>query len=475
MFMSRKEPSQELINRIFQKAGIGTWELDVENGSLYWSPIIKELHEVAPDYQPDLESALRFYQKGIHQNRVRLAVTRAMEQGESFDLELLITTAKGRRRWVRALGEAEFRDGECIRVFGSTQNIDYRKEAEEALQQSEQRFRSLVQNGMDMIAIVNAERCFSYVSPPVIKALGYRPDALIGVDALDLMHEEDRERVDQLFKNLPPRKRTSISPYRYRNADGQWRWIESTLTNLTDDPAVNGYVVNSLDITDRKIQQQRILESLHEKEVLLSEVHHRVKNNLAVISGMMQLQAEDEADDVLSVKLLDSVSRIKTIANIHEQIYKSDMFAQMNFAQNIRMLFNNLMDTFQYDKVLSVHYDCEPVELNINQAIPCSLMVNEVVTNTLKHAFPGRKKGLIAFHLSEKNGYVRLKVKDNGVGLPPENDSSDCKSLGMHIVRTLARQLKGECSYHSAGQGTEFSIVFKKVNSRGSSDAMNGL
>lgn len=215
------------------------------------------------------------------------------------------------------------------------------------------------------------------------------------------------------------------------------------------------------DTTEKRIYQENLLKSLKEKETLLAEIHHRVKNNLAIVSGMMQLQSYQDDDVELQAKLMDSVSRIQTMAAIHEHLYQANSFSHINFEENLQSLINNIIVTFQSDLHLDLDFKCSPVTLNINQAVPCSLIVNEVVTNILKHAFKGRNSGIIVVKLDVDKDQMHLLIKDNGVGLPKDFSPDSESSLGLLLIKILTEQLGGESNYTSCSEGTTFELNFE--------------
>jgi two-component sensor histidine kinase len=213
--------------------------------------------------------------------------------------------------------------------------------------------------------------------------------------------------------------------------------------------------------------------SLSEKETLLAEIHHRVKNNLAVVSGMLQIQSFKESDEEFQKKLMDSTMRIKSMANIHEQLYQSQSFSNMDFDLGLKNLVQTIIDTMSDGKSVQTSFDLQPVKLNINQAVPCSLIVNEVVTNSLKHAFHGRKDGLISVFLDKNESTLQMKITDNGSGFKDNIDSMESNSLGLELIRTLARQLDAEYQYRTLenGSGAYFDIEFRVSDSSGSSSS----
>lgn len=469
--LSRQEmqEKEQLLEQAFKLARIGSWEFDMQTHELSWSDVTKEVHGFGPDHKPDVESTINLFKEGEHRDTFAKAVYDAIKNEKPFDVELKIISGQGDERWIRARGEPEYNEeGVCTRFYGVSQNVTARRQAEEDLQLRERRFKSLVQDGSDLIAILDSEANYKYVSPTSESILDIPASDFIGTNALEYIHEDDRAKIVDVLENLSESKRINIPPYRFIDSEGNWRWIETTLTDMTEDPAVGGLVANSRDVTKQIQQHQKNLDSIKEKETLLAEIHHRVKNNLAVVSGMMQLQAAEEQDSAIQDRLSDGIVRIKTMANIHEQLYQSSSFSRLEFMENIQSLVSNIMQTFQSETEIAIDYHCDTVELNINQAIPCSLIVNEVVTNIFKHAFPEREKGNMVISLSEdsEGNFVELSIYDDGIGLPSEA-TNESGSLGLSLIDVLSQQLEAEYKYKAAEQGTVFSITFDKDEKKG--------
>jgi two-component sensor histidine kinase len=229
--------------------------------------------------------------------------------------------------------------------------------------------------------------------------------------------------------------------------------------------------------SQRELKQNLIIHkdelegSLSEKDTLLAEIHHRVKNNLAVVSGMLQLQSFKETDEQMRKKLLDSTLRIKSMANIHEQLYRSHSFSNMAFDAGLRNLTQTIFETLDSGTTINTDFELDPIQLNINQAVPCSLIVNEVLTNTIKHAFGPMEEGLVSIHLTKDHGQLHLKITDNGDGFPDDLNRAENNSLGMELIDTLAIQLEADYTYENRenAKGTIFELKFKISDSPGSS------
>lgn len=217
------------------------------------------------------------------------------------------------------------------------------------------------------------------------------------------------------------------------------------------------------NITEKKLAQQRIELSLREKEVLLKEVHHRVKNNMQVVSSILNLQSSYVSDEYALSLLKESQNRIKTMAYIHESLYQNKSFTSVNFSDYVETLIHNIIQSYTHstDKI-KMKVNIEPIILSLDNSIPAGLIINELVTNSIKHAFPGQKEGIITFNLSYKNNYVILELKDDGVGFAPGIDFANSHSLGLQLVNTLIEQLGAKLKFKSRkDKGTEVSVSFK--------------
>jgi two-component sensor histidine kinase/CheY-like chemotaxis protein len=215
------------------------------------------------------------------------------------------------------------------------------------------------------------------------------------------------------------------------------------------------------EIAERKQAEEQIKASLKEKEVLLKEIHHRVKNNLQIISSLLKLQARS-IKDIQTLEIFnESQSRIRTMALIHESLYQSNDLSKINFAEYLRKLAANLFRSYEITSSgIKQIINVNDVFLEIDVAVPCGLIINELVSNSLKYAFPSGNKGEIKIELySDKNRHFTLIVSDNGIGLPKDLDLQKTKTLGLQLVNNLVDQLEGSCEVDSNG-GTEFKIKF---------------
>lgn len=217
------------------------------------------------------------------------------------------------------------------------------------------------------------------------------------------------------------------------------------------------------DITDKQIAEENLKSSLKEKEVLLKEVHHRVKNNLQVISSILNLQSSYLEDEKIINILRESQDRIKTMSIIHESLYQANDFSKINFSQYIVSLSKNLVHSYgNFDSFVETTYKIDDVHLSLDLSIPCGLIINELVSNALKYAFKGREKGKLNISLLLKNEMVTIIVADNGVGMPANIDIRETNTLGLQLVTSLVEQIDGELKMEN-NKGTIFTITFKQI------------
>ena len=215
-------------------------------------------------------------------------------------------------------------------------------------------------------------------------------------------------------------------------------------------------------IRSLKAERDRLAGLLGEKEVLLKEVHHRVKNNLAVIASLLSLQASESSNDEVASALRASQHRVESMALIHEQLYATDDLGQVDLTKHATMLAASLFLTYGVDPSrVSFQVTMQPLELGLDQAIPVGLILCELVANALKHAFPDGRAGTIAIGGTRRGGIVEIRVSDDGIGIPEGDSFERRQSLGMQIIKTLTRQLKG--TFEVAGTPATFKISFPEA------------
>jgi two-component sensor histidine kinase len=231
------------------------------------------------------------------------------------------------------------------------------------------------------------------------------------------------------------------------------------LAAIREEGVLTGLVCIVRDITEQVQAEEHVKTSLREKEVLLQEIHHRVKNNMQVISSLLALQAGYTTDEMVDQMFRESQNRIRSMALVHEQLYRSKDLARIDFSKYMNELGSNLMQSYRTAVGrVSLEIQARPVNLDIDTAIPCGLIINELVSNALKHAFPGNRTGKIVVELrSDDTELHTIIVRDNGVGFPKELNVYKTETLGLQLVVSLTSQLNATIGVQQ-GDGTMFEI-----------------
>lgn len=279
---------------------------------------------------------------------------------------------------------------------------------------------------------------------------------------LSQMSPKEQERVHFKFIESLYNRTSFEATYRIQLPNGQIKYIEAHATHFYNDAGEpDSTIGTSQDVTNRILDKQRLEKSLEENQTLLGEIHHRVKNNLAVVAGLLQLQWLKEDDTDLINKLKEGANRMKAVAGIHQQLYESGDYSDVAVGENITRLATDIISTMESEKEINLVSNCDTMHLNVKQTMPCTLIANEVVTNSLKHAFEGIEEGTITINLITSNNLVNLTISDDGVGLPDNFDSRE-ESLGMNLIQTLSNQLDADYNFSSSEKGTTFSMEFLK-------------
>ena len=227
--------------------------------------------------------------------------------------------------------------------------------------------------------------------------------------------------------------------------------------------AISMVFSSNLEARKRRALQAHLDKELHEKETLLKEIHHRVKNNLQVISSILNLQSSFVSDENTLGILQESRNRIRSMAIIHENLYRTEDFASIKFDNYLRNLTANLIASYSVDRKIEFDADLQEVDLVLDQAIPCGLLTNELITNALKYAWEGLEgASKIRLKLEQEEAMIKLTIADNGIGLPQEFEEMQSDTLGLQLVTTLAEQLDAELKV-STKEGTEFQLTFENV------------
>ncbi|MBL8399055.1 MAG: response regulator [Candidatus Accumulibacter sp.] len=338
-------------------------------------------------------------------------------------------------------------------------------EANRALQQSEERLRLVIEATSDGVWDWDIQNQALFLSDRWYTMLGYAPGEFVADHEswLDRVHPDDLPEVNATLQRHFDRLLPEYSvDYRMRGQSGDWHWVQARgkVIGRSADGLPLRMVGTHADIAERKRAEARIQASLREKEVLLREIYHRVKNNLQVIGSLLNMQGHEIEDPAIRSLFEESADRIRAMVLVHEQLYRSEDLSSIAFDAFLDKLLKQLSQQF-FATGIVIERRLSAIVLGLETAIPCGLIVNELVTNAFKHAFPDGRKGKVVVELSENDDKrICLTISDNGVGLPAGFSPQRGKTLGWQLMAGLVNQIEGDLQV-LPGPGTRIELTFQ--------------
>ena len=423
-----------IIQKSYQLAGIGHWEFDILQEQLFWSPEVKNLHEVEQTYQPDLKTALEFYPEGLYRDTIQEAVNRTIQTGEPYDLELQIITARGNLRWIRTAGDAKWLNDRCVKVYGVTQDITRSKDREKEIN----KLSRVARETQNIVIITDPDEHIQWVNKAFESVTGYSLNEVIGKNPGQLLQGKNTngKTVKRIARYLTEKEQFNERILNYTK-NGTPYWTQMSVTPIKNKKGEITEFFSIQEVVTEKVKAQK------RNEVLLQEIHHRVKNNLAIISGLLTLEMDEFSNDRAKLSFQRSINRIHSIAKVHELLYGNDDLSSLNICQYLEELSAIISRAFDHELKVNIEIDAEHIDMNINEAVPFGMLMNELFTNSFKYAFGG-SKGHIYVKIREKASSYQVIYRDNGKGMSEIPDFDKASTLGFTIVSTLLAQLNSE-------------------------------
>lgn len=440
--------------------------IDPEGELLYQSPSIERITGYPPDFF--FEKKNRFLEI-IHPDDRESFNRDFVESISEIDLPTAypfrIIRRNGEVRWLETISKKIFDgEGRYLGKRGVTRDITRRKAVQEALEESERNLRAIVDNANSVIVKYDMSGRITFFNRFAEKLFGYSEEEVVG-----------RKGIETINKPIDPAKRPKLEAmleeilentkeYAYNEnenfrRDGTALWVAWTNAPLYD---AGGRKTGILCIGNDKTQQKRaedlLKQSLKEKEVLLQEIHHRVKNNLQVISSLLNLQGEYSRASDFDEVIRNCQNRITSIALVHEQIYMSQNLAGVEMRPYLRSLLSILFDSYDIDpRRISFTVEVEEIGLPIDTAVPLGLILSELVSNSLKHAFPDGREGTVFIELRRTPDVIYVEVADNGIGIPDRETDNQNGTLGLTLVEALCQQISCTLAVRS-DRGTRWAL-----------------
>ncbi len=460
-----QEHYRQLVRLSFQNPWAATPE-----GRIYW---IGDLWEQWTGQSPE-----EVFQDGwlgvVHPDdldRAKRARFCSVRDQALFDCSFRVRFRSGEHRWVRARGLPHFdAEGRFLGWYGMTDDINDQRNAEEDLKLNEARFRSAYEYSGIGMTLISLQGRFMQANPSLCHFLGYAEQDLLKLDFQTITHPDDLQRdLDYVRKVLDGELATYSMEKRYRHRDGFYLWGLLTVSLVRDEEGQPLHFISQIqDISERKNAEERTLRTLRERETLLREIHHRVKNNLTVIVSLLGMQSRRSKDDRVRDALTDTQNRVQSMVTVHEMLYGSDDFTQIDLRAYLRRLASNLLGSYACESRVALMVNVPPGAVDLDTALPIGLLLTELISNALKHAFPGGRRGTVTVSVEYQEDAVRLTIRDDGIGFPEKFDAETSPSMGMKLVSSLTRQLNGRLTIHRE-VGSEFCVEFRLPKSRASS------
>lgn len=387
--------------------------------------------------------------------------SRLKVEGKISGLNLVVFSKDGSRLDLSFTGRVTYdENGNFKQTHFIFQDITKQLKVEKALKESENYYKTIFENRGAASIIIEEDDTISLINSAFEDLCGYSKEEVEGKMAwYQFVSDKDLDLMKD-YRSLRLEDPNSVpNNYEFELVDRDGK-VKNILITVSMIPGTRKSLMSLMNITKLKDTENELKNSLKEKDLLLKEVHHRVKNNMQIISSLLSLQSSYIEDEKVRTLFQESQNRIRSMAMVHEKLYKSENMSKIDFKQYM----SDLVDSLSYNHRIhpdNVKKKMETVLFDVETAIPCGLIINELVTNTFKHAFPDGNIGEITVELYKKKDTVFMKVSDNGIGFPEDIDFKNTKSLGLKLVNSLVMQLDGEIQLDTTN-GTLFTVSFTR-------------
>ena len=492
--ISESKRNEELLARSLSVARIGGWEYDLIANTLYWTDVTKEIHEVGPDYVPNLEEGINFYKAGEDRVKIAALVGDAIREGKPYDTELKIITAKGREVWVRAKGEAEFVNDQCVRLIGTFQDIDEKKKVEIELQEVSDRMAIATKAANVGVWEYNVVDNRLVWDDNMYRLYGIRKEDFSGVyEAWEAaVHPEDQEEGSRRIQMAISGEREFDTEFRVVWPNGELRYIRAfAITQRDTSGKALRMIGTNWDITEMRQAEnklKKLLEVTSEQNDSLMNFAHIVSHNLrshssnlSMLTGFLSREKkEDERTNIIKMLEEASESLNETVLHLNEVVQvksgNSEKMKAIDLHKALKRVEKNLLVLLK-EKDASCHYDI-PKGLKI-KAIPAyldSILLN-LFTNSIKYSHPDRQLK-ITVSAALRDTHVCLSFEDNGLGIDLKrygdkifgmyktfHRHKDAKGIGLFITKNQMESMNGRISVESeVDKGTQFHLHFERTS-----------
>ncbi len=453
--------SRTLLKSAEAAAKIGGWEFDVETLKQFWTEETFRILEIdLSNGEPDVPEGLDFI---LPEYRVEAekAIQRAIQYGESYDQEWEIITRKGNKKWVHSIATAYQEGGKTKFILGSFQDISDRKNSDLLLKESEFKFKTLANSGRALIWNSGTDKLCNYFNKIWLEFTGRSLGQEMGNGWTEGIHPDDIEECFNIYVNAFDKREMFSMQYRLRRFDGEYRWIiDEGCPQYDHAHGFIGYIGHCLDITENKLAENKIKLLLAEKELILREVHHRLKNNMNTISGFLSIQAQGIKEFSARTAFEDSIRRIQSMGILYDKLYRAADFLEMSVKDYLPALVNQVIANFPNSTKVKAETSIDDFVLDAKRLQPIGIIINELLTNSMKYAFKGKESGLVSVSATKTDKRITITVYDDGIGIPESLSFANSTGFGLQLVQALTEQLNGTIGIER-GIGSRIALEFE--------------
>jgi PAS domain S-box-containing protein len=403
---------------------------------------------IRPQY---LQSTIELYKKAL--------------RGEKVQFDALMEDEQKNKYWIDVhLTPIVLEDGSIDEIICLGSDITEKKHRLQLIKERELNIRAMINAIPDLLIKLNSKGTVldyevnSKEQLNILKHFYKNTDSLIGTNIKTVYkdHQKFYNKILSFIKKTIEHNKVYTQNFNYLYKSKQL-YFEARYSKISNDEVI----VVIRNKTEEVENENKLIESVKEKEILLKEVHHRVKNNLQIINSILNLQSSYLTDPKILEIITESQNRIRSMSYIHESLYQTKNFSSINFKDYIDNLITNLVYSYRVGSNVIINKDIQDIDLPLDYAIPCGLILNELVTNALKYAYPNNKKGMVNISILKNNeNLIEMYIADNGIGLPKDFSIESTETLGLSLVHTLVDQIDGKLSVKNE-VGTKFLIIFE--------------
>lgn len=507
-----KRHIEDILNKTSDIARMGTWEVDLKQSKIMWDRITREIHEVKEDFEPDMESAIDFYVEGIHRENLQKKIAHSIETGESFDGEFLINTAKGNNKWVRSIGQAEFKNGECVRLYGLFQDIDLIRTAQQELNKVNQELTAILDSGTHVSIIsTDLEGKITHFSKGAETLLGYTSGEMVGKHTPSLIHFE-QEVIDRgnelselhgreirgfdVFVEAARQGSYENREWTYVSKDGKQFPVQLIVTGIRDaEGKLEGYLGIATDISQIKEKENKLKEVNDELEELATRLtnqnrqlanfaqitSHNLRapvSNLMALLGLYKNCDDDEERELLMDKFGSVIHHLSdTLHDLMEALKIQNQANRKLERVRFKTVLDKTLDLLAgqiLEYKVSIHHNFdEAPEIMYDSSYMDSIFLN-LISNAIKYRSDEHFPDIEIWTRRDKDGFIELHIQDNGLGINLKRHgkkifglhktfhrNKDAKGVGLYLTKTQVEASGGEIGVESeVGEGSEFWIKF---------------